>query len=211
MCGAARDEAASAEARPERSQPSTMWIIEMKSLRTMLVLLTAFVAVFVEVSASPVRQALGAQVDLLPGLMVYASLSCGLPTVTALAVLGGLWFDSLSSNPLGVSMLPLLVVGLTMHKFRRLIMRSQPLAQAVMGMAASAVAPLLQLVILLNTDRQPGLGLITLWQWLVMVALGGLLTPLWFKIFDWLSGTLSPRRLDQTTFRTDREIKRGRF
>ena len=183
----------------------------MKGVRTLLILLAAFLAVFLEVSATSVREALGAQVDLLPGLMVYASLSCGLPTVTALAVLGGLWFDSLSSNPLGVSMLPLLVVGLAMHHYRKLIMRSQPLAQAVMGMLASAIVPLLQLLILVNTDRPPGLSLISLWQWLVMVALGGLLTPLWFKLFDWLGQAFGAKRVSPTTFRSDREIKRGRF
>src|SRR5947209_15681885 len=35
--------------------------------------------------------------------------------VAVLAVAGGLWFDSLSANPLGVSILPLLMVGLLIH------------------------------------------------------------------------------------------------
>jgi hypothetical protein len=43
--------------------------------------------------------------------MIYASLSSGFATVALIAVLGGLWFDSLSANPLGVSVLPLLVIG----------------------------------------------------------------------------------------------------
>ena len=44
--------------------------------------------------------------------MVYAGLSTGITTVALLALCGGLWFDSLSANPLGVTMLPLFVIGL---------------------------------------------------------------------------------------------------
>jgi len=51
--------------------------------------------------AAGLREWLGAQVDLLPALMVYAALYTGLANVAGLAVLGGLWFDGLSANPLG--------------------------------------------------------------------------------------------------------------
>ena len=65
-----------------------------------LILLAAVLAVFWESAFTGVRHFLGAQIDLLPALMVYTSLSTGLITVSVLAVLGGLWFDSLSANPL---------------------------------------------------------------------------------------------------------------
>ena len=45
--------------------------------------------------------------------------------------LGGLWFDSLSANPLGVSVLPLFLVGLAIHLNRELILRDQAFAQVV--------------------------------------------------------------------------------
>jgi hypothetical protein len=38
-----------------------------------------------------------------------------LPTVALLAVLGGMWFDTLSANPLGVSILPLAVIGFPIY------------------------------------------------------------------------------------------------
>ena len=42
-------------------------------------------------------------------------------TVTLLArLLGGLWFDSLSANPLGVTVLPLFAIGLAIHLKREL-------------------------------------------------------------------------------------------
>src|SRR5689334_19991704 len=74
----------------------------MNALNTIFILALAFLAVFVESSFGAFRRVLGVQVDLLPGLMVYASLTSGITTVTLLSVLGGLWFDSLSANPLGV-------------------------------------------------------------------------------------------------------------
>ncbi len=75
----------------------------MNLFHTMLILTTAFLAVFGEAALPGIRKLLGAQVDLLPALMVYASLCGGLTTVVLLAVCGGLLFDSLSANPLGVS------------------------------------------------------------------------------------------------------------
>jgi len=82
----------------------------MNWLNTIAILLIAFLAVFMESYFRGLRNLVGAQIDLLPALMVYASLSAGISTVALLATLGGLWFDSLSANPLGITVLPLLVI-----------------------------------------------------------------------------------------------------
>ncbi len=73
----------------------------MNWLNTILILAAAFLAVFGEAAFPLLRHWLGAQVDLLPGLMVYTALNADLVTVSLLAALGGLWFDALSANPLG--------------------------------------------------------------------------------------------------------------
>ncbi len=83
----------------------------MKLFNSILVLAAAFLAVFAEAAFQLPRHLLGAQVDLLPALMIYAALNTDVATVSLLAVLGGLWFDALSANPLGVSILPLFAVG----------------------------------------------------------------------------------------------------
>ena len=80
-------------------------------LNTCAILLVAYLAVFLQASVTVVRNWIGVQIDLLPVLMVYCGLSTGLATLTLTAVLGGLWFDSLSANPLGVTILPLFLVG----------------------------------------------------------------------------------------------------
>jgi rod shape-determining protein MreD len=177
---------------------------------TLFVLAAAFVAVFVEASPGLFRNLLGAQIDLLPALMVYAALTHGWSTIALLAVCGGLWFDSLSLNPLGVSVLPLLLIGLLIFRSRDLLMREHVYAQVILGVAASAVQPLATLFILLNMGTAPLLGWASLWQWLVMAAGGGAVTPVFFKLFDRLHRALEYRPVIQTSFRPDREIKRGR-
>ena len=185
--------------------------VPMNWLHTALVLGAAYLAVFWEAAFGGVRYLLGAQIDLLPPLMVYAGLCTGLTTVTLLALCGGLWFDSLSANPLGVTVFPLFVIGLALHVKRELILRDQTYAQFVLGLAASAAAPVLTLLLLLTMTRTPLLGWGTLWQ-LVVLSLGGAIaTPICFELFGWLQRTLVHQGDMESSFRPDREIRRGRL
>jgi len=182
----------------------------MNWLDTILILFGAFLAVFWEAAFPGVRRLLGAQIDLLPPLMVYAALRAGLVTVLLTAVCGGLWFDSLSANPLGVTVLPLLVAGVAIYANRDLILRDETFARIVMGLFASIAVPGVTLLLLLTTARQPLLGWGTLWQFLVMGVGGALATPVLFELFDWLHRLLGPARPSESSFRPDREIRRGR-
>jgi cell shape-determining protein MreD len=177
---------------------------------TIFVLAAAFVAVFLEASVGLFRKLLGTQLDVLPALMVYAALTLGFASIVLLAVCGGLWFDSLSLNPLGASVLPLLLIGLLIYRSRDLLLREHVFAQVVLGAAAGAVQPLGTLFILLNKGQTPLLGWLSLWQWLVMAAGAGAATPVCFKLFDRLHRALEYQPVTQTSFRPDREIKRGR-
>ena len=182
----------------------------MNWLNTAFILGAAFLAVFGQAAFGSARFLAGAQVDLLPPLMVYAALSSGLTTVTLLSVCAGLWFDSLSANPLGVTVLPLFAVGLAIHLKRGLILRDQPFAQAVLGLAASVVVPALTLLVLLTMGRSPLFGWGTLWQFVVLCVGGAIATPIWFELFGWLQRALVHRRAPEASFRLDREIRRGR-
>jgi hypothetical protein len=184
--------------------------VPMNWLNTLFILATAFLAVFCEAAFNGVRHLIGAQIDLLPALMVYAALCTNITTVTLLAVLGGLWFDSLSANPLGLSVLPLFVVGLVIHVKRDLILRDQTFAQLVLGLAASAAVPGLTLLLLLTTSHTPLFGWGTVWQLIVMSVGGAIATPVCFELFGWLERTLVHQRAQQSSFRSDREIRRGR-
>lgn len=181
----------------------------MTPLNTLAVLIVAFVAVFLETHHRGLRNLIGAQIDLLPALIVSTSLKAGLGTVGLVAVTGGLWFDSLSANPLGVSILPLFLVGAAIHHSRDLILREQRRAQLLLGFAASAAAPLLTVLVLLTLGREPLLDGWSLWRWLVMAVGGALVTPVFVTVFDMIQGAFSYQPQMTTTFRADREIKHG--
>jgi cell shape-determining protein MreD len=182
----------------------------MSWLNTLFIVAAAFLAVFWEAAFPGVRNVLGAQIDLLPPIIVYAALCSRLSTVCLVALFGGLCFDSLSVNPLGVSVLPLFAVGFVIHLWRDLILRDQSFAQVVLGLAAGIACPVLTLLLLLTTGRPPQLGWGTLWQLIVMSLGSGLVTPVFFFLFEWLHNTLVHAPTFESSFRPDREIRRGR-
>lgn len=169
-----------------------------------------YLVVWLQSTLNEFREVTGVQMDLLPSLVVYTALRSNLGGLISVAVFGGLLYDSLSANPLGVTMLPLFVTGSLIQQAREFILREQAYAQMILGLAVSATVPVISLLILVNIDAKPLIGWFSLWQWLVMSVGGALFTPLWFRIFDGISLVLSYRPVGQTSFRPDREIKRGR-
>jgi cell shape-determining protein MreD len=182
----------------------------MNPLNSILLLLATFLAVFCEAAFDGVRNLLGAQIDLLPALIVCASLTTGLTTTTLIAVAGGLLFDSLSANPLGISVLPLFLTGLIICWKSELILRDQIYAQFVLGLFASAAVPGMTLLLLMTGGHAPLIGWGSLWQWIVMTLGGAIATPLLIFFFEFLNRSLSYDRAIETSFRPDREIRRGR-
>ncbi|MFM1768091.1 MAG: hypothetical protein RJA22_620 [Verrucomicrobiota bacterium] len=182
----------------------------MNRLNPVVLLLAAYLVVFLQATFNDLRHLLGVQVDLLPSLVVYTALTSGVTTLALVAACGSLWFDALSANPPGLSLLPLFLVGLVIQRGRDLILRDQTHAQMLLGLAASLLAPLGSLLILLNSETRPLIGWFSLWQWLVVGAVGAAFTPVWFRIFDLIGRTFHYRPLGETTFRADRQIKRGR-
>ncbi|MDB6059878.1 MAG: hypothetical protein JWO95_3722 [Verrucomicrobiales bacterium] len=182
----------------------------MNYLNTIFILALAYVAVFLEAHVGFVRNIFGAQVDLLPALMVFAALTSDLVTVVLLAILGGLFFDSLSLNSLGVSILPLFLIGFVIHRERELLLREHPFAQVIMGAIASILHPVMTLFLLMNGGNVPLLGWRSVWQLIVMAIGGGLAVPILFKLFARAQSALTYQPRLETPFRADRQIKRGR-
>ncbi len=182
----------------------------MIALNSIFILLAAFVAIYLQSSVDVFRNIFGAQLNLLPALIVYASLTCDIITVALLAALGGLLFDSLSINPLGISIAPLFLIGFAAHRYNGLLLREQIFAQFAFGTAASLLSPLLTLLMLFTGNRNPLAGWGTLWQLFVLGLGGGLATPIIFWLLDSLGRAVNYQPVSQTTFRDDREIKRNR-
>ena len=183
----------------------------MSWLNIIVILIVAWLIIFFQSVFTGFRDLVGAQFDLLPALMVYTSLTAGMPGVIALAWVGGLGFDTLSANPLGVSVLPLFVIGWTIHCKRELILREELYAQHIFGLVASLLAPFSTVLLLFVAGENPLIGWGSLWQWVVMAAAGTAATPLFFRLFDRIYGSLNYPQFSETSFRPDREIKRGRM
>jgi cell shape-determining protein MreD len=182
----------------------------MNYLNSIALVVVTYLTIFVTSYLSGLRDLLRVQIDLLPALMVYCGLSTGWITISVVAVLSGLWFDTLSANPLGVTILPLFLVAFAVQRNRELILREEKYAQFFLGLGASAAAPVLTLLLLWGAGYKPLFGWWSLWQWLVMGVAGGVFTPLFFWLFDRINRAFSYQRLTETSFRPDRQIKRGR-
>lgn len=182
----------------------------MTWLKSILLVGFAFVGVFAAAWLEWPRRWLGAQFDLLPALVVVAAMTTNVPTLGVLAVAGGLMLDSLSANPLGLSILPLFATGCVLHRVHDVVLRDLPYAQVVLGVMATAAILLLKLVLLLSLGETPVLGWGSLWQLLIVCAWSAALTPAVFGLFDAATGLFAYRTAGPPAFRPDRDILRGR-
>lgn len=180
------------------------------AFRFIAVILLALTFVFLESAFTWPRRLFGAQVDLLPALMVFTALRLGIGSIITLAFIGGLSMDALSLNPLGVSPLPLCLIGMVLHLKREQVLREEMFAQVMLGMAASIVAPLATLLLILTVGDSPLVGIGFLWDLIVLMIGGGIATPLIFKLMRTLERALTYQTHSQPSFRPDREIRRGR-
>ena len=183
----------------------------MNRLETIAILLAVWFAVAFEVSFNGFRNWFGAQISLLPALMVYVALSSSLPSVALLTIVGGLAQDSFSANPLGVTTVALALTGVLLHYKRDLVLRDQIYAQVMMGFIASALVPACVVLALMNTHSPVPLTWRLMGQWLVMAAGGAVVTPLVFRLFAQLSRWFIYQPVPESRYRDTRQIKRTRF
>jgi rod shape-determining protein MreD len=174
------------------------------------ILAAAVLTVFLQTSTEIPRCWLYAQVDLLPSLVVFASATGDFTAFIACVFIGGLSQDSFSSNPLGTSILPLLSMGAAVHRSRALIVLQDPWVQAVAGFVGSLLASILSILVIRTLGLHPIVGWISFWPMAVMAVGSAAATPFWFWLFPCLEKTFGYDKMPETSFRPDREIKRGR-
>ena len=183
----------------------------MKHFFTLTILLTAIAAIFLESACEIPRQLTGAQIDPLPALMVAAALRAPVLALTALAIMGSLWQSSISSDPLGISMLPLFLFGLLVHINEQKISSHHPGQRFALGAIAGAVVPALTLGLLLLTGHQPLVGWYSLWQWAVGIVGSGLLALAFFPWLEWLDRTVEEQPLAAPYDTTTRIVRSPKF
>ena len=174
----------------------------------------AWIGVFAQSQVSWFRDLTGVQLEVGPSIMVYAGLVGNVWCLAGLSVLMGLGLDSLSMNPLGVSVLPLFVVGWLVNANRELLLRNESYAQLVLGIAATALASLMTLSMLVfvlgHKLDSPQVNWITLWQWSLSSVVGGLISPILFYCGEAAKKIFMYESAPENRFRGDREIKRWR-
>lgn len=189
--------------------------LSLNGVQILFLVISVWLAVFLGVWCTSWRVLTGVPLDLLPSLMVYAGLTREVWTVALLSLFAGLTFDSLSLNPLGVTVLPLFFAGWFVNVNQELILSKESYAQFVLGAAAGGLCPMGSLIIITlflgNRIEVPVLGWGTLWHWLMASLCGGAAVPLLFwagaAVRRWFVYEVVP---DQR-FRGDREIKRWKF
>lgn len=172
--------------------------------------LMAYVSVFMAARFHGFAMLTGAQFDFLPGLVVVAAMMHGVWAVLVVSITGGLLYDCLSANPVGVTTFVLAIVGTFVYINRDLLLRDQTYPQFILGAGASAAAPVLSYVVMSVMGRHPLIEWTSLWVWLVLTVTGGLITPLWFAIFRKVDKALHYQDIPESSFRADRQIQRGR-
>ena len=170
----------------------------------------AYACTFAQARLMFFRDLLGSQIDFLPGLMVYGSLAFPSYVAVLCAAFFGLLVDSFSANPLGTMMGTLVLLSCITLIYREVLLSDQFTTHWVLGLSASGLAPLFSLFILYIAGEQPLVGPGTIWQWAIMTAGGGVVTPLWFRLFNRVGNALHYKEVPESTFRQDREIARGR-
>ncbi len=146
--------------------------------------LIALLSLYVESVLSWPRTLIGAQIATLPALVIFAALRSNFPALLIVILLGSLWRDALSADPLGLSLLPLATVGAVVHANRQIIVGDQFYARFMVGAIAGAAVPLLMLLQLFTLGREPLAGWFFAWQLAVMSVGSGLLVPVYFRLFD---------------------------
>lgn len=182
----------------------------MNRLSLFFLFLVTWLAVFAQVQFVVLRDWLGVPPSIIPAIVAYAALTHGITVSTLLPVIAGLWIDSLSASRLGVSIAPLFTLGFLLQLRRHLILRDQRYAQFWIGFGAGFGVNLFVLLLLSAGRREPVSGWITLWQLPLLGLINGLACPGLFLLFDALHDTFDYRPVTQSSFRADRETKRGR-
>lgn len=182
----------------------------MNWLPVFLLFVVAWFAIFVQTQYAGITEWLGVAPSLLPALMVHASLTHSHAVIIGLALFAGLALDSLSPMKVGYHYLPLLAVGMAIQTRQYLILRDQIFARIFLGLAAGTFVPLATFLLLTLGDRPVLTGWVTGWQLVFSGLFNAAACPICFQIFDWLERTLSDPHPVESSFRSDRQIVRGR-
>ena len=180
----------------------------MKSYFTLTVLLIALISIYVASAWNLPRHLLGAQLNPLPALMLVVALRSPISTIGMLSIFGSFAQSALSSNPLGLSLIPLYLFGFIVHMYSHSLSHHHSGSRLALGAAAGALIPIMSLGLLLLTNKEPLFGWFTLWQWAIGTLSSGLIALMFFPLIEWLDKSVEEQPL-AAPYDTSTRIVRG--
>ena len=182
----------------------------MNHLPVVLLGVVLWLAVFAPTQFPVLHSWIGVPLNGVPALLVYTALTHSSVLTTAVSVVAALWLDSLSASRFGVSVLPMFLFAFFIQIRSHLILREQRFAQFWLGCAGGVFVPFATAGLLQLGQRQPAFTQGTVWQLFVLGLTNGLLCPLTFRLFDQLNRAFNYQPVEPSSFRSDRQIVRGR-
>jgi len=183
----------------------------MKAFLTLTILLVALITTHVASAWRLPVQVLGTQLDPLPPLMLVVALRAPITTIAILAIFGSLAQSTLSSNPLGLSLLPLYALGFTVHINSPNLSHHHTCSRFALGAIAGALIPLMSLALLLLTNKEPLIGWFSLWQWSAGILSSGLMAVIFYPLIEWLDKSVEEQPLAAPFDTTTTIIRHRRF
>ena len=186
----------------------------MNRFSYIVVLCIIFIGIFLATVINTPREWLGAQFEITPLIVAYVALRGSAGEAAFAAAFGGLFLDSLSMNPLGISILPLFLIAVVLQSSKEIMVVNSTYTQFIVGLCAGAASPVLTMFMMLLVDGpEPMLGWVTLWHLTRLSLPCGLLSPILFKTMDRLDGMLtypSYPQISESMVSGNRQIKRGK-
>jgi len=173
-------------------------------------ILIAIGVVYLEARWTVIEGGWRCQIDVLPVFAAYAALHGRVGVMAGVAALGGGWFDLLSANPLGTSLLSLFLTSYLLHGMHEVLLKGQMAAQFFVCVLAGVLNPVISGLALWVMSADPMLGWGTLWQVLINAICCGLAGPVLFLILNQLDQNLSHTPTAKPWNRPVVEVKRSK-
>ena len=183
----------------------------MKAFLTITILLVALITTYAASAWSLPLQMLGTQLAPLPPLMLATALRTPITTIAILAIFASLTQSALSSDPLGLSLLPLYTLGFIVHINSHNLLHHHIGSRFALGAIAGAMIPLMSLALLLLTNKEPLIGWFSLWQWAASILSSGLMTLIFYPLIEWLDKSVEEQPLAAPFDTTTTIIRHRRF
>lgn len=167
-------------------------IRETENKMTALILIVAvYFALVIQTTLPPLGLMGGTKYFLIPSILAYASLSCSFNTLIVVVLVGGLLHDGLTQNPLGMSVIPLFICGLTLQGMRKYFFRGRFITHMMMGVALGFAVALMQYLVE-SWHRSGGIRINSeiLMRIYGTAMINLIVAPFFFKIMDTLCRTI---------------------